>query len=76
VTWVCWLAAVQTMDVAETTYDANIPVDGGDALVSSLFHELAGDELLESNDNAVFASYSDGGAAVLHCFDGIFDLTI
>lgn len=44
------------------------------SLVRTRFQQLAGDNLLHGEDDAIFALYSNGCSAVLDRFPGIFDL--
>jgi hypothetical protein len=57
-------------------HDADVAVDGGDALVGVLFEQFGGDEFFEGEDHAVGAADSDGGAPVFDRFDGVFDLEV
>lgn len=57
-------------------HDADVAVDGGDALVGVLFEQFGGDEFFQRQDYAIAAADSDGGAAVLDRFDGVFDLEV
>lgn len=56
------------------TNNSNVPVDGGDPLVASGDKQLALDELLDGKNHTVFAPQSDGRAAILDRFGGIFYL--
>ena len=58
------------------TYNTDMPIYCRDSLVGAGFEELGANDLLDSKHNAVLASNADSGAAVLHRFDGIFDLEI
>lgn len=53
-----------------------MPIDGCDPLVCAWFQQLGCDDLLDCQDNAVFAPNADGCAAILDCLDGVFDLEI
>lgn len=57
------------------TYYAHVPVYGGYPLVRTRLEQLACDELLNSQDNTIFALDSDSCATVLYCLDRIFDLS-
>jgi hypothetical protein len=51
-------------------------VHSGYPLVCAWLQKLAGDNLLDSQDNAVLAPNTYGGSAVLDSFDSIFDLRL
>jgi hypothetical protein len=51
-------------------------VHSGYPLVCAWLQKLAGDNLLDSQDNAVLAPNTYGGSAILDSFDSIFDLEI
>jgi len=54
--------------------DAHVPVDCCYPLVRACLQQLAGDELLERQDDAVLAPDTDCCAAVLYRLDCILDL--
>jgi hypothetical protein len=56
------------------TYHANVPIHCRYSFVCAGFEQLAGDEFLQSNDDAIFASYPHCCASILHGLDGVFDL--
>ena len=56
--------------------DADIAVDGRDALVGVFFEQFGGDEFFEREDDAVGAADSDCRPPVFHRFDGVFDLEV
>lgn len=51
-------------------------VDGGDALVGTGFQQLGAYDLLNGEDDAILGADADGGAAIFHCLDRIFDLKV
>lgn len=53
-----------------------MPVDHSDPLVASGDKQLALDELLDGKNHAVLAPQSDGRAAILDRFGGIFYLPL
>ena len=55
-------------------YYAHIPVDRGYPLVRAGLEQFAGDELLESQDHAVFALDANCCAAIFYCLHCVFDL--
>ena len=57
-------------------HNADVAVDGRDALVRVFFEKLGCDEFFEREDYAIAASDSDGGAPVFDGFDGVFDLEV
>jgi hypothetical protein len=57
-----------------SAYDAHVPVDSCYSLVCSGLEQLAGDELLQRQYNAILAPDSDCCASVLDCLDCVFDL--
>jgi hypothetical protein len=59
-----------------STYNTNVSVDGCDALVCVLLHELARDQLLHRQHYAILASDTNCGAAVLDSFCGVLDLKV
>ena len=61
---------------APATYDSNMCVDCGDAFVAGRDEELAADELLDRQDDAVFTAEADGGAAGFDRFAGVLDLEV
>ena len=58
------------------TYDADVSVNGRDAVVGAWFQKFAGDDLLHGEDHAIFTSDPDGCAAVLHRLHRILDLEV
>jgi hypothetical protein len=53
-----------------------MPVNRCNTLVGVRLEKLAGNKLLDCEDNPVFTSYSYRCATVLNCFHRIFDLEI
>lgn len=53
-----------------------MPINSGDPLVCAGLEKLGCDDFLDSEDDTVFATDADGGAAVLDCFDSILDLKV
>jgi hypothetical protein len=57
-------------------HDADVAVDGRDALVGVLLQQLGGDEIFEGEHDAVAAADPDRRAPVLDRLDGVFDLEV
>ena len=51
-------------------------VNSCDALVCSRLQQLAGNELLNCENNSVLAPDADGSVAVLDCLHGVLDLKV
>lgn len=58
------------------TYDSQVAVDGGDALVCTSLPQLGGHDLLNGKDDAILAPDADGRATVLDGLDGVLDLEV
>lgn len=58
------------------TYNAQMSVHRCDALVCVGLQQLGCDDLLDSQDDAIFAPDADGCAAVLDRLDGVLDLEV
>lgn len=63
-------------DDMRPTYNTDIPVNSGNALVGVLLHKFACDELLHCQNNAILASNADRGTAVLYSLSGVLDLEV
>ena len=59
-----------------TTYNSQVSIDGGDALVGVGLEQLRGDDLLDGQDDAVAATDADRGAAIFDGLDGVLDLEV
>ena len=57
-------------------YDPYIAIDRCYPLVCAGLQELGGDDLFAGENDAVSRSDTDAGAAVLHRFNGVFDLKV
>jgi len=51
-------------------------IDSSNAFVCTGFEQFASDELLDCEDDAIFASYTNRGASILYCLDCILDLEV
>ena len=51
-------------------------VNGRNAFVGSWLEQLAGDDLLDCQHNAIFTPDANRGSAILHCLYRIFDLEV
>lgn len=56
------------------SYHTDVPIDSRYSFVCARFQQLARDQLLQSEDDAVFASYANCCAAILYRLDCVFDL--
>lgn len=61
---------------AALTYHTNIPVNSGYPLVGILLQQLARYQLLQGQNDAVLAPYTNRRASVLDGFDCVFDLEV
>lgn len=59
-----------------STYNTKMFVNGCDSLVCAWFQQLGWDDLLDCQNNAIFAPNADGCATILDCLDGVFDLEV
>lgn len=57
-------------------YHTDIPIHRRYPLIRILLEQFTGDEFLQRKHDAIFAADADGGAAVFHGFDSVFDLEI
>lgn len=58
------------------TYNAQMPIHRCDALVCVGLQQLGCDDLLDGQDDAIFAPNTDGCAAVFDRLDGVLDLEV
>lgn len=58
------------------TYNAKMPIHRCDALVCVGLQQLRCDDLLDGQDDAIFAPNADGCAAVFDRLDGVLDLEV
>jgi hypothetical protein len=58
------------------TYDSQVAVDGGDALVRTSLPQFGGYDLLNGKNDAILAPDADGRATVLDGLDGVLDLEV
>lgn len=58
------------------TYHTQMSVDGRDSLVCAGLQQLRGDDLLDRQDDTVFASDADRSAAIFDRLHGVFDLKV
>jgi hypothetical protein len=56
------------------TYYTDVPVHSCYPLVCIRLQQLARDQLLQSKNHAVFASYANRRAAILYCLECVFNL--
>ena len=58
----------------DSTHHAHVAIDRCYPLVGACLEEFAGDELLDSKNDTVFAPYADRSSSIFHSLYGIFDL--
>jgi hypothetical protein len=56
------------------SHNADVAINSRDSLIRPGLEELAGDDFLHGQNDAVLASDTDSCAAVLDCLYGILDL--
>lgn len=58
------------------TYSSQMLVDSCDSLVGAGLQQLGCDDLLDCQDDTIFRTDADGGAAVLYCLDCVLNLEV